>query len=52
MLTTPLSCHSIGKIPGMKPGTPYPNYLELKATKAWALEALSFRGFFVSRVKA
>jgi hypothetical protein len=46
MLTIPLSCHNIGKTPGMNPGPPNRNNLELKATKAWAPQALSFRGFF------
>jgi hypothetical protein len=36
----------------MNPGLPYHNNLELKAMKAWAPQALSFRGFFVSRAEA
>jgi hypothetical protein len=36
----------------MNPGPSYHHNLELKATKAVAPQALSFRGFFVSRAKA
>jgi hypothetical protein len=48
MLTKPLACNNIGEISGMNPGPPHHTNLELKATKAWAPQTLSFRGFLFS----
>jgi hypothetical protein len=45
-LTKLFPWHKIAKNPGMNPGSLYPHNLELKATKALAPQALSFRGFF------
>jgi hypothetical protein len=53
-LTKLFPCHKVVENPGMNPGPPHHHNLELKATKAWALQALSFRGFFAfwPRLKA
>jgi hypothetical protein len=45
-LTKWFSCHKVVENLGMNSGSSYPYNLELKATKAVAPQALSFRGFF------
>jgi hypothetical protein len=47
-LTAFFVCHKLGKTPGTDPESPRTTDLKKRATKAWAPQALSFRGFFCS----